>query len=450
MRNAALVAALVAAVAPRASADPAPVEPASPRSIGRAGVGLVSDDGGLAALSNPAAMARRGQARLAVGVKMGETDTEIDRGGAVTGDQAGPRVVPSLGFARGLGERWVVGVAVLQSQRYRRRYPAPRFGEDPGEIARLYPFRYAGLKAKATSWTAAGGAAVRLSDWLAVGASLRVTRLEASERRAVWAGLAERDPVGSAERDLVLDLGGDAAARPGAALGLLAAPAGVPIELAAAVGFDAPSHLEGRASLSPTRAAGSGPEIGPDVAASLALPGRLVAATGVRYLAPRLALEVNAEAVLLQGDDAGRWRTGALETTDEGGTQGTLKDPPALLGSGDHVAVRGALDVSLIDGFLWFTAGYAFRSRARPREGQNPLLAAPPTHRVAAGIEALWSGFTLTVGYARDIAKTTHISPGETGVLIVNPFGDGTAPAADGRYRESSDRGALRIEYAWP
>lgn len=445
----ALTALALLALAPRAVAEPAPTGPASPRSIGRAGVGLVSDDSGLSLLVNPAAMARRGGQRMSVGLGLAEIDTEIDGAGGRTAlDQSGPAVIPSLSYVRGLGQRWVLGAAATETADHDRAYPAPVFNQPPADIAALFFYRYGGLAGRATQRTLAAGAAVRATDWLAIGASLRASMLEVAETRMVWAGFSGREPVGAAERDLALELSAETFARPGAALGILAAPIDVPIEIAAAVSVDAPATLDGTAALRATTDMGTPPAPGSGGAASITYPTRIVAATGVRYLGERLIAEVNGELDVAAGARP-RWELAPIAVTDESGAVGMIDAVDPLLEVRRRTAIRGAVDVALVPGFLWLTAGYGFTSASTGAARRGPLLAGPPVHRVAAGVEALWSSFTVTIGYARELSPAVQVSPGDGGVEIVNPFDAGTAAATEGRYRRTADRGALQVEYAW-
>lgn len=444
-----LMALALLALAPRAAAEPTPTEPASPRSIGRAGTGLVSDDSAVNLLANPAAIARRGSQRLGLGIRIGEIDTELTGGsGRVAVDQSGPALVPNLSYARGLGDRWVIGAAVAGTADHQRVFPAPVFNQPPEDVEDLFFYRYGGLAGSATQRTLTAGGAVRAAEWLAIGAALRLSTLEVSETRAIWAGFSGREPVGSAGRDLLLEVDGRTFARPGAALGLLAAPVDVPVEIAAAVSIDLPASLDGDAALRSTTDAGSPPVPGAGGSASIKHPARIVAATGVRYLGERWIAEVNGELGFTAGARP-RWRLAPIDVTDESGAVGALETVAPLLDVRRQYAVRGAVDVAVVPGFLWATAGYGFTSAAAPTARRNPLLAGPKIHRVAAGVEALWSDFTVTVGYARELSPPAGVADTAAGVAIVNPFDAGTALATQGRYQRSGDIGALQVEYVW-
>src|SRR4051812_24135454 len=91
----ALAATLVlAAASPRAQADGIAVIGGSPRAIGRAGVGTVSDDGGGALLINPAAMARRDTRRFELGAGFVDDSLAWRRASTVpvARDQAGSSI----------------------------------------------------------------------------------------------------------------------------------------------------------------------------------------------------------------------------------------------------------------------------------------------------------------------------------------------------------------------
>src|SRR5205085_7691403 len=94
----------------------------------------------------------------------------------------------------------------------------------------------------------AAGASWRPNDWLAIGASRRVSRAALDETRRVWAGFAGREPVGDAARDVTIALAGDDAFVPGFAAGALIAPVDAPVELAASVSGAASAHVSGAAT----------------------------------------------------------------------------------------------------------------------------------------------------------------------------------------------------------
>ena len=446
MRSA-LFLAVIGAMVASAAAEPTGLEPPGARSTGRAGVGLVSDDSAVVLLSNPAAVARRGGRRFSLGMRLGEIDTEVIGETRTTSDQSGPSLIGSLAYAQGLGDRWVVAIAFAETADHQRRYPAPRFNQDPAEVADLFFYRYGGLAGSAIQRTVSAGAAVRATDWLAVGASMRISTLEVSETRSLWAGFSDREPVGSADRDLILTTSAETFARPGASAGLLAAPIEIPIEIAAGVSIDLPATLSGTATLAPTTDAGTPPVPGPGGEATLEHPGRIVAATGLRYLGARFIAEVNAELSRAPGRDP-RWRLEPIAVTDVSGATGMVDRLDPLLEARSQHAIRGAVDVALVPGFLWLTGGYSTTSAATSSATRGPLQSARRVHRIAGGAEALWSGFTVTVGYARELSVEAAVSDGAA-TPILNPFDAGSGPATAGRYRRSADIGALRIEYAW-
>ncbi len=159
--------------APSIKADPFASELSNPRTVGRAGVGLVSEDSALSMFTNPAAMSRRPRAQLTLSMRGGNAKTTVESERAqqmrVVTDQRGPQASFDLGYTYGLGRLGVIAIAIAKTGERYRTYPSPLFNQPPDQVNRLYPSRYAGLSSRVKSRAIAlgGGAAnVRFTcDW---------------------------------------------------------------------------------------------------------------------------------------------------------------------------------------------------------------------------------------------------------------------------------------------
>src|SRR5256885_9415725 len=99
----------------------------SPRTVGRAGTGVVGDDGGGALLVNPAAMARREGKRAQLGVTF--LDDELswqsdNRDAPIARDQSESSMAP-LGAAIGSMGSWVIGIGTMTTAVSRRTMRPP-------------------------------------------------------------------------------------------------------------------------------------------------------------------------------------------------------------------------------------------------------------------------------------------------------------------------------------
>lgn len=242
-----LVAPLVAARV--ASAGGLALDLTAPRGVGRAGAGVVSDDGAASVVVNPAAMARRDVVRAQAALVVVDDDASYDApGDGVVATARGPsQLSPALGIEGAVGPI-VIGAALVDDARLSRRFAAPSPGQPGDDVEALYPHRYAGLTLAHHRRTLGLGLAWRATDWLAVGASVTVSQVELAESRRVWAGFGGRDRIGDATRDVTVELGGEDGVVPGGAVGVLVAPIDAPIELAASVAWADRARLSGAAS----------------------------------------------------------------------------------------------------------------------------------------------------------------------------------------------------------
>lgn len=422
------------------------------RAAARAGAVVVSTDGAEALVVNPAGIARRDQRRAQIGAVLTDSNIRYDADGGESPtirDHAAPAPAAVLGFQIAVGPV-VIGASYLELADFSRRLPALRGGEEVDDIDRLFPHRYAGITLRHQSRAVVAGAAVRATDWLGVGASVSLARVELAETRHVWAGFDGRDPIASSIRDLQLGVAGVDPFVPGVHAGILVAPPPIPVEIAISGSLTAAADIDADAALARARSA---PFPEPDAAGATArarMAPTLVARAGVRYLGERFAVEVSAQdTIFLRRDDRLGWQLDGVTAEDDTGVRGGITAIDSLATQGDHLAVAGAVDVEVVAGFLWVSAGYGFRTASGERERLAPVSAALDSHLIAGGVEANWNGTTVTLGYTRALAATAGVSPDDAAIELVNPFDAGTAPANAGTYDVSSDTFAVGLELAW-
>jgi hypothetical protein len=441
VRTVALVALLVSvAVAPAAAEAPP-----TARSVGRAGAGLVSDDGLGAVLTNPAAMARRDGWRAQAGVLVVDDDATIaaDRADGADGVARGaPTLAPMLGAQFGLGPL-VLGLA-WHTERGGRTLPAPQADQPEDDVARLFGYRYGGISAGLRRDTLAVAAAARVGDWLALGVSATAARVELTERRRLWAGFAGREPVGAPARDVDVALAGTDTLVPGATFGAFIAPATLPVELAAAVGWANAATVRGTAQLAPARTDELTVEV-TDITADRIVPSATTASVGARTLGERFAVEAEVAAAWF-ADRPAPWRLLGATVVDRTGVSAALPALPSRWSTRDHVSARAAAELEIVPGLAWLTVGYAWRGAA-----SDPRVAAASTmashgHTVAAGLDLTTGGVTLSLGYARTLATTQLTS--RTSLGLDNPFAAGDAPVGLGALTTSRDLVGVNLELA--
>jgi hypothetical protein len=425
------------------------------RSIGRAGTTTVSGDGGSALVFNPAGLARSTSLRVQVGLSLHDDDASYRAPDAevadspTVADRGPPAVAPSAAVQGAIGPV-VVGAGVLELGHLDRLMPAPAFGQTDPDVDQLFPHRYGGLELRYRRRVAVVGAAMRVGEWLGVGVSLGAADVELGERRRIWAGFASRDELAYPTNDLDLTLSAADHLVPFATAGALAAPPSLPIELGVAVSWSADAYVTGGAALGRTfdrpypMPLGSAPE----ARLRLGMPAALRA--GARYLGDRVQIEVGAE--LTWFSDAGKlptWRTSGLAVRDETGEEAAVGDVPSLVALRDHTALRGALDVEVVSGLLWLTAGYAHSSGATARSHVSAAFGDIAAHTVSLGAEGTWNQITFALGVARRLSPSVDLAPEDSDVLVENPFDAGTASAGAGRHKRAHDAVGLTMEIAW-
>ncbi|HTM22510.1 MAG TPA: hypothetical protein VL172_18440 [Kofleriaceae bacterium] len=445
-----LAALLTLLAAGPARADELQEDLVAPRGIGRAGAVTVSEDGGAALLLDPGALARRGGRRLQLAVAVHDRDARFRASDApdspAIADRGPAATFPLLAFAAELGPI-IAAAAYLETGDLERALPAPAFDQPGADVLRLYPHRYAGTALGFHRRTLAAGAAVRATSWLGLGAAVTASDVSLSETRTAWGGFSGRlEELGDPEYDLELHLTGADHFVPGASAGALIAPAELPLEMALSVQWSTAAALSGDAEIRSTRST-QGDNQGPGTGTtSLASP--LTARAGLRYLGDRILAEAGGELTFYPGEpDQRDWTLTGVAVVDRQNIPYHPASAPSLIAQRDHAAVRAAVDVEVARGFLWLTAGYAYRTPACPRARLSPVAGDLGGHTLAAGAEGQLDQITFTIGYARTWAAA--VIPETTDVWIVDPFGGDTGPSALGRHDRAVDSFGAALEVAW-
>ena len=127
-----------------ARADGLVIAGGSPRSIGRAGVGTVSDDGGGALLLDPAVLARRDTTRVQVGIAFVDDSVEWLHAASspLARDQSGSSTMPLIAVEGSWGE-WILGAGAMTSTVSERELRSPG-SLDAAHYGTAFEYRYVG------------------------------------------------------------------------------------------------------------------------------------------------------------------------------------------------------------------------------------------------------------------------------------------------------------------
>jgi hypothetical protein len=447
----------LAVLATSAHAESPVVGGHTPRSIGRAGVGTASDDGGSALLVNPAAIARREAARMQLAVAF--LDDEMSwlhsASAPVNRDQSSSRLLPMIAIEGAIGD-WILGAGVTTNARTERLLRRPGVNAPAGDYGKSFEYRYDGFAGSFRRDTLMAGASHRIGDTVAAGLSLSASRVELSELRRVWAGDTNRKIGSSMTTELLgdptqdVELGMTASAyTPGVVAGVLVAPESTSLEIAASASWMGPARASGAVT-----GAGAIPQSQYAVsldsnAARIEIEQPLTFRTGVRWLSERWIAEVGGDLwVVPKRARAPVWRFDGLHITDAT-TIGSPREVdvtglPSRMSTRTHGALRAAIDVELIAGFLWATAGYAYATSGTASTRLSPTFGDLGGHTAAVGLEATAGGFTVTLGAAR----TWSIKQPEptSAWKLDNPFGTGDAMVPEGTFDGSVDMLGLSID----
>jgi hypothetical protein len=448
--NRRVVCALVALAPAQVHADGIAIVGGSPRAIGRAGAATVGDDGGGALLINPAAMARRDTTRAQLGVAVVEDAVQWQSdapGSPRSSGQAGSRLAP-LGAAIGAVGDWILGASVMTAAVAERSLPHPTAAG--GKLGKSYDYRYAGISGTYRRDTFSVGAARRLGDSIALGLSLGASQVSVTEQRRIWAGFGGRAApgelyIGLPIADVELKMSGADHFAASAVAGVLYAPDDTQIELGASIGWARTVRLDGDAS-----AVGNPPD-GPMVRylraphSALEVRQPLAARVGGRYVGDRVVAELDGDLWLApRGSESATWQVQGIRVVDPSQIYVDLQRVPSRISQDTHVAMRAAVDVELIPGFLWATGGYALATLGTHADRLSPSFGDLGGHTLGLGLETTSGGVTVTFGWSRTWALATRAP---TSLQLDNPFvlaGDGPVPP--GTYGGSLDQVGILIE----
>lgn len=416
----------------------------SPRAIGRAGVGTVGDDGAGALLVNPAAMARREGERGQLGLAF--IDDEISWHAAddapIARNQSASDFAPT-GAAIGSVGPWVVGLGAMTSAVTDRELRPPS-DLPPQELENAFEYRYAGIAGAFQRDTVTVGVARRIGDSFAVGAALAASRVTISERRRVWAGFSGRDMLGDPDLDVETSFAGTDWFVPSVTAGVLYASSEAPLELGASIAWTQTVEIDGDAGAL-TADTPTAPRLAvDDPRARLHVRQPLAVRAGGRYIADRYVVELGGD-VWLAPDSAAEttWAVSGIRVIDRSGVATDLRRVPSRLSMRTHGAMRAALDVELIGGFLWATGGYAYQVAGVAQTRQSPSFGDLGGHTLALGLEGSAGGFTFTLGWSRTWATTRRP---DTALALDNPFGTGERLAPVGTFDGSIDQIGILLD----
>jgi hypothetical protein len=437
-----LICAAVAVAPVRGHADGIAIVGGSPRAIGRAGAATVGDDGGGALLINPAAMARRDTTRAELGAAViddsvhWQSDTD---GAALSVGRAGSRIAP-LGAAIGAIGDWVLGLGAMTAAVAERSLPRP--GDLRADDTAAYDYRYTGIAGSYRRDTVAIGTARRFGDSLALGVSFGASRVSVAERRRLWVGTGSLLALGSPANDVDLSFTASSSFSPSAVAGVLYAPVDTRIEIGASVGWTRSVALDGTVT-------GTGTPMGPTVMATaphatLEVRQPVVVRAGGRYVGDRVVAELDGDLwIAASGSDSTAWEVRGVSVAEPSRPPVDLLRVPSRIAQHTHVALRSALDLELIPGFLWATGGYAYSSRATPASRMSPTFGDLGGHTLGLGLEATSGGVTVTLGWSRTWSPTTRAP---TELWHNNPLGSPDGPVPGGNYSGSLDQVGVLVE----
>ena len=421
----------------------------TPRSIGRAGVGTASEDGAGALILDPAGLARRDSTRIQLGVAAVDDAMEWtadDSTAPVAKDHSATNLLPQVGAEFELAEGWILGVGVQTQQALARTFASPN-DVPADQLANRFEYRYAGIASTMRRDTLSAGIAHRMGDAVALGIALGGSRVGVDETRSIWAESVLGRAV-DPNHDIAVAITARGYA-PTAVAGILVAPPDTRLELAASVAYTGAVTLSGDYSAADPKP-GMQP---PGVAALYSLPSArlelhqpVTARAGGRWNGEHWIAEVDADLwMYASAAQSATWELSGLAVTDTAnGATAPIATLPSRLSAQTHGAIRGAVDVELVSGFLWATAGYAYTSAGTAGARLSPTFGELAGHTAAAGLEISAGGFTVALGWARtwSIARAVPASAWQHD----DPFGVTQPALPAGSYDGSRDLVGISID----
>jgi hypothetical protein len=443
------VALFVSLVWGSARADGLVIAGGSPRSIGRAGVGTASDDTGGALLVNPAAIARRDTTRVQIGATV--IDDAIEWHEAISApparDQSGSTTLPFAAIEGGIG-KWVLGAGVMTSTASDRAFATPG-RNPPSSFGEMFDDRYAGLAGSIRRDTITAGGARRIGESVAVGAAIAISRVEVGEVRALWANHQQITVGADPNHDVELALDAVDWVSPSAVAGVLVAPPDTHVELAASVGWTSDVHASGDASatrwaMDATPAPGV-TVTGANGRAWLDVRQPITVRTAARSVGDRWSAELNGDLWIFprQADETS-WGLSGIRVVDASNVAADVTKLPSRISTRSHGAIRGALDIELIEGFLWATGGYAYTTSSTGTAHLSTTFGELGGHTAALGLEIAAGGFTISLGWARQWSTKRALSG--SAWQHDNPFGSPDTAIPGGTYDGSSDMVGIAVD----
>jgi len=417
----------------------------SPRAIGHAGAAVASDDGGAAVFTCPAAIARRDTRRAQLaGLAIDDEVALITPDHPRVKDGGGATLAPAVSAAGHLGPV-VLAVAYATTEAFHRDLPVAGLELPAADVAARFPHRYAGSVASVQRQTVGAAAAIRPTEWLALGVAVTLAQVDLEERRRLWAGFAGRDPLAQPTRDVDVDLTAGDGLVPGGALGALIAPLDAPLEVAVGASWSDDVRADGDAAVRAVAGAAQVAAVAP--ATAIRLGSALTANLGVRWLGERYAIEGAATwTAYPTGADA--WAITGVELVDESGARARLTRLPSRLPRRGHGALAAAVDVEVIPGFAWLALGYRWTTAASALPALSTVGADLGGHTLAAGLELSAGDATITIGVAHQLSRqATARGPG---LALDNPFPGGVAPANLGAHATALDLVGIGLELSAP
>ncbi|MBI4511697.1 MAG: hypothetical protein HY698_18835 [Deltaproteobacteria bacterium] len=438
------------------------------RAIGHAGAAVVSSDDHGALLYNPAGMARRRELRIQIDLGIADRDVrhastvfEPETTGEVR-EQAGGDLILSAGIQRGIGRRVVIGASYLSPTVVNLAWAVPLVYDRPPfdeplfeERTHDFPQRYAATHLSLSRRGPGVGISFRALPSLAIGASTFLWDMRLTEGRTAWGGFPEDEPF-SRDFDMDFVARGRDSAVPSLALGLLFAPESLPLELGASLFWSADGNLEGTPSLRDSRGGIETEEgkaryavanVYSGALAKFRLPMPLVARGGLRLLTPRIALELAGELAKTEPTPLD-WSVRGVTLTPIAGDEKELRVMPAAFSFQDTYALRAALELDVVPGFLTMTLGYAFSRGSSPKAELSAAFADLDAHLVSIGAEARVSGATLIFGLARSSLVREVVGKADSQVFVLSPLGPQAAEAGSGTYSGSAVQVGVSLEIA--
>ena len=424
----------------------------TPRSIGRAGVGTASEDGAGALILDPAGLARRDSTRIQLGIAAVDDAmqwTNDDSTAPIAKDHSATNLLPQVGAEFAIADDWIAGIGVQTQRALARTFASPN-DVPADQLANRFEYRYAGIASSLRRDTLSAGIAHRIGDSIALGLAVGGTRTSVEETRSIWAEsvMPGQGTAIDPNHDIAVAIKAHGYA-PTAVAGILVAPPDTRIELAGSVAYSSAVSLSGDYTAADPKP-GMNP---PGVAALYGMPSSqlvlhqpVIARAAGRWNGEHWIAEVDADlSIYSRAAQTATWQLSGLSVTDTAnGANAPITRLPSRLSAQTHGAVRGAIDVELIAGFLWATAGYAYTSAGTPGARQSPTFGELAGHTAAAGLEISAGDFTIALGWARtwSIARAVPASAWQHD----DPFPVTQPPLPAGTYDGSRDLVGISID----